>query len=190
MFRHTILAIAVLAAACGGTQAPDNKSANTAPATRIAPSNDYYSAVYALKGARMPDDAKLAEQKREIANALHVNLKKADGILSMNWDEKFKEPAKLKLVDDESVLVITFASAEGKPLEKGVFDATDAADAAETAAKDKQFAIITLVDSSGAKRLKGKVKVSETGTIIIYSFDEKPAAPKLDSPTYGAPFKN
>lgn len=194
-----IAAAMILNAACGTTPPAGNanaakntntNSANKAAATAPA-AGDFYSSVYAMKGNRMPDDAKLAEQKRDFRNALHINIKKpAEGISALNWEEKFKEPATMKLESGEHVLVITFASAEGKKLEPGVYEATEAADAADTAAKDKPFAIITLVDSSGAKRLKGKVKVSDAGNIIMYSFEEKPNAPKLDSMSYGAPFKN
>ncbi len=192
-----IAALAAVAASCGGTKQADNKAANTksnsTDSTNKAAtsgSKDYYTSVYALKGPRMPDDAKLAEQKREFVNALHVKLKKTDGITSMNWDEKFKEPVNLKLVEDESVVVVTLASPAGGKLDKGVYEATDAADAADTAAKDKNLAIITLINSSGAKRLKGKVKVTDAGKIIMYSFDEKPDAPNLDSMSFGAPYKN
>ena len=193
----TLITAAVLAAACGSAPVGNNSNsknansgANKAAANAAAPSSDMYSAVYALKGPRMPDDAKLAEQKREFANTFHVNLKKAEGVTSMNWDEKFKDPANMKLEDGEQVVVITFASAEGGKIEKGVYEATDAADAVEKAAKDKPLAIIHLITSSGAKRLKGKVKVNEVEKMLMYSFEEKPDAPKLDSLSYGAPFKN
>lgn len=188
---------------CGSEQpaanAPQNaNSANTANTNKAnnsssptAAKSDFYSSVYALKGNRMPDDAKLAEQQRDFRNALHINIKKpAGGIDSLNWEEKFKDPANMKLDEGEHVLVITFASPAGKKLEKGVYEATEDADAAEKAPKDKNLAIITLVDSTGAKRLKGKVNVSDAGNIIMYTFDEKPAAPGLDSMSYGAPFKN
>lgn len=196
MIRYLVLAISVAIAACGGAGTPEPKQAGTSSpnsrndAVKTSQLGEYYSAVYALKGQRMPDDAKLAEQKREFANAFHINLKRVEGIASMNWDEKFREPHALKLGDQESVLVITFASAEGKPLATGFYEATDAADAIDSAPKDKPFAIITLIDPTGSKRLKGKINVSETGKIIFYSFNEKPAGPNLDSPTYGAPFKN
>lgn len=187
------VAVALIAGACGGSNTPDNKAsnANSNKATKTAASpggSEFYSAVYALRGPRMPEDAKLGEQKREFVNALHVNLKRADGITKMNWEEKFKEPATMKLEDGESVLVITFASPEGGKLDKGDFEATDAA--VDTAAKDKNLAIITLIDSSGAKRLSGKIKVTDAGKVMMYSFTEKPAAPKLDALSYGAPFKN
>lgn len=167
--------------------AANTNSANNSTAAKV----ELYSSVYAMKGNRMPDDAKLVEQKRDFRNALHINIKKpAEGLSAMNWEEKFKDPVNLKLDAGESVMVITFASAEGKKLEKGVFEATEAADAVENSAKDKPFAIITLIDSTGVKRLKGKVKVTDVGDIIMYSFDEKPNAPGLDSMSYGAPFKN
>ena len=167
--------------------ATNTNSANNSTAAKV----ELYSSVYAMKGNRMPDDAKLVEQKRDFRNALHINIKKpAEGLSAMNWEEKFKDPVNLKLDAGESVMVITFASAEGKKLEKGVFEATENADAVENAAKDKPFAIITLIDSTGVKRLKGKVKVTDVGDIIMYSFDEKPNAPGLDSMSYGAPFKN
>lgn len=190
-----LIAVALIAGACGGSKTTDNKASNatsnSATKTSASPGgNEFYSAVYALRGPRMPDDAKLAEQKREFVNALHVNLKRSEGVTKMNWEEKFKEPAAMKLEDGESVLVITFASPEGGKLDKGDFEATDAADAADTAAKDKNLAIITLIDSSGAKRLKGKINVTEAGKVIMYNFTEKPAAPKLDALSYGAPFKN
>jgi hypothetical protein len=206
MKRYLIFVVAVcgvlFSISCGGgqpvsnTNAPKNtnaanpNSANNATASAPA-KGDFYSSVYALKGNRMPDDAKLAEQKRDFRNALHINIKKpAEGINALNWNEKFKDPVNLKLEEGESVMVITFASAEGKKLEKGVYEATEATDAAETSAKDKPLAIITLIDSTGAKRLKGKVNVSDAGDIIMYGFDEKPNAPGLTAMTYGAPFKN
>ncbi len=190
-----MIAIAMIAGACGGSKTPDNKASNansnSTTKTSASPAgNDLYSAVYALHGPRMPDDAKLGEQKRDFVNALHVSLKRAEGITKMNWEEKFKEPATMKLEDGETVLVITLASPEGGKLDKGEYVATDAADAVDTAAKDKNLAIITLIDSSGAKRLKGKINVSDAGKVIMYSFAEKPAAPKLDALSYGAPFKN
>jgi hypothetical protein len=187
----------IFSLSCGGGEPTSNtaKNANSNSAnaaTAPAPAKgDFYSAVYAMKGNRMPDDAKLAEQKRDFRNALHLNIKKPEGgIKSLNWEEKFKDPTNLKLEEGEHVLVITFASAEGKKLEKGVYEATEDADAVNKAAKDKPFAIITLIDSTGAKRLKGKVNVSSADDIIMYSFDEKPNAPGLDSMSYGAPFKN
>lgn len=192
-----IAALAVFAAACGGAKEADNKASNSKSNANgstnkaaTSDSKDYYTSVYALKGPRMPDDAKLAEQKREFINALHVKLKRAEGITSMNWDEKFKDPVNLKLVDDESVVVVTLASPADGKIDKGIYEATDAADAADTAAKDKNLAIITLINSSGAKRLKGKIKVSDAGKIIMYSFEEKPDAPNLDSMSFGAPYKN
>lgn len=200
MGNRSILALAGAAAlfltACGsgsGTTNSNqaNKPANAGNSAATKPAaSEYYSSVHALRGARMPDDAKLTEQKREFAHVLHVNLRRYDGITSMNWDEKFKDPSTLKLVDDESVLVVTLASAEGKKLEKGEYAATEAADAADTAPKDSGFAIMTLVTKDGAKRVKGKLKVTDTEKMIMFSYSEKPAAPKLDALSYGAPFKN
>lgn len=181
---------------CGGPTDADGakgtNGSNSSNAAAATPNKaDLYSSVYALKGNRMPDDAKLVEQKRDFRNALHVNIKKpAGGISSLNWEEKFKEPVNLKLEEGEHVLVITFASAGGKKLEPGIYEAIGDANAADQAANDKPFAIITLIDSTGAKRLKGKVKVTSADDIIMYSFDEKPDAPGLDSMSYGAPFKN
>ena len=203
MKRFIIFVIAICAmifsVSCGANQPAANSPKNTNTAnsnsannsTATAPAKgDFYSSVYALKGNRMPDDAKLAEQKRDFRNALHINLKKSAGGSDFNWDEKFKDPVNLKLEAGESVLIITFASAEEKKLEKGVYEATEETDAVEKAAKDKNLAIITLIDSTGAKRLKGKITVGNAGDIIMYSFDEKPNAPNLDSMNYGAPFKN
>ncbi len=191
-----LASVALAVAGCGGAKETDNKTpksnsnATNSTTKSSTAANDYYTSVYALKGPRMPDDAKLAEQKREFVNALHIKLKRAEGITSMNWDEKFKDPVKLTLADDESVVVVTLASPEGGKIEKGIYEATDAADAADSAAKDKNLAIITLIDSKGAKRLKGKIKVTDTSSVIMYTFEEKPDAPNLDSMSFGAPFKN
>lgn len=192
-----IAAIGMMLSACGGAKEPANNASNSksdssGPVNKAASSSasDYYTSVYALKGPRMPDDAKLADQKREFVNALHIKLKRSAEVATMNWEEKFKDPVNLKLVDDESVVVVTLASPAGGKVDKGLYEATDAADPADSAPKDKNLAIITLISSSGARRLKGKVNVTGTGSIIMYNYDEKPDAPSLDALSYGAPFKN
>lgn len=178
-------------AANGGNSA--NANANAAkPANEAAKSGagDYYTSVYALKGERMPDDKALVEQKREIANAIHVKYKLNDANKDFNWEERFKDPLSLKFEPDEQIVVITFASAAGKKIEPGEYVATEDADAVKNAPKDKPLAVITLVNAEGAKRLKGKVKITSTEKFILYTFPEPPDVKGLDSMSYGAPFKN
>lgn len=194
-----LLAGSLLLVGCGGgatntantgansnTAAKNSNAANTA----TAPADEFTTGVWGLKGERMPDDKELSDQKREFANAIHIKLKKTDANKDFNWEERFKEPAALKFEEGEQILVITFASAAGGKLEPGDYVATDAADWVKTAPKDKPLAVITLVDSNGAKRLKGNVKVTGTEKMIMYMFNEKPDAKGLDSMSYGAPFKN
>lgn len=189
---------AIFAAACGGdTGNTSNNGANKAATNANTTANaakpaeeDRIKSIFAMKGERMPDDKKLAEQKREFVNTIHLYLKRTPENLNFNWDERFKNPLEQKLEEGEHTLFITLASAAGKKIEPGDYVATEDEDAAEKAPKDKPLAIITLIRPDGAKRLKGNVKVTSVDPIISYSFNEKPDAPGLTSMAYGAPFKN
>ncbi|MBX3292222.1 MAG: hypothetical protein KF881_04930 [Acidobacteria bacterium] len=189
---------AIFAAACGGdTGNTSNNGANKAATNANTTANaakpaeeDRIKSIFAMKGERMPDDKKLAEQKREFVNTIHLYLKRTPENLNFNWDERFKNPLEQKLEEGEHTLFITLASAAGKKIEPGDYVATEDEDAAEKAPIDKPLAIITLIRPDGAKRLNGNVKVTSVDPIISYSFNEKPDAPGLTSMAYGAPFKN
>ncbi|QQS32465.1 MAG: hypothetical protein IPM50_12510 [Acidobacteriota bacterium] len=192
------LSAAIFAAACGGdTGNTSNNGANKPAANAKTSANaakpaeeDRIKSIFAMKGERMPDDKKLAEQKREFVNTIHLYLKRTPENLNFNWEERFKNPLEQKLEEGEHTLFITLASAAGKKLEPGDYVATEDEDAADKAPKDKTLAIITIIRPDGAKRLKGNVKVTSVDPIISYSFNEKPDAPGLTSMAYGAPFKN
>jgi hypothetical protein len=195
LFVTIVFTMAIFAIACGGDAANTsnnaaNTSANTTANAAKPAEEDRIKSIFAMKGERMPDDKKLAEQKRDFVNTIHLFLKRVPENQNFNWEERFKDPLQQKLDEGEHTLFITLASAAGKKLEPGDYVAIEDDDAADKAPKDKPLAIITIIRPDGAKRLKGNVKVTSVEPVISYSFNEKPDAPGLTSMAYGAPFKN
>jgi hypothetical protein len=194
----TVISIAFLLAACGGgagntsngNAANKPANANTAANAAKPAEEKKITSVFAMKGERMPDDKKLAEQKRDFVNAIILNLKQTPENANFNWEERFKNPLEQKLDEGESTLFITLASPAGKKLDKGDYIAVEDEDAVEKAAKDKPLAVITLITRDGAKRMKGNVKVTGVEPVISFTFNERPDVPTLTSMAYGAPFKN
>jgi hypothetical protein len=192
------ISLAFLIAACGGGESNTsngnsaNKPANANTAANAAkPAEEKkITSVFAMKGERMPDDKKLAEQKRDFVNAIILNLKQTPENANFNWEERFKNPLEQKLDEGESTLFITLASPAGNKLDKGDYIAVEDEDAVEKAAKDKPLAVITLITRDGAKRMKGNVKVTSVEPVISFTFNERPNVPSLTSMAYGAPFKN
>jgi hypothetical protein len=194
----TALVLASFVAACGGNagnttegnSANKPANANTAASAAQTAEEKKLTSVFAMKGERMPDDKKLAEQKRDFVNAIILNLKQTPENANFNWEERFKNPLEQKLDEGESTLFITLASPAGKKLDKGDYIAVEDEDAVEKAAKDKPLAVITLITRDGAKRMKGNVKVTSVDPIISFTFNERPDVPSLTSMGYGAPLKN